>query len=132
MKKKKKIKQQFYNQATIIVKPKENIRNINIKIFTNGSISMTGCASEEDGSRGVQAIIDELKTYPEKFVNSDEIKDLELIDYAITLINTDFTTSFKIMRDKLYDIIINKYNIFVTFEPVIYPGVKISYMWNKN
>ena len=36
----------FYNQCSITIKPDLERRPVNIKLFTNGSISMTGCLQD--------------------------------------------------------------------------------------
>ena len=53
-------------------------------------------------------------------------------DLNIVLINSDYKANFKINQKKLHPIIVNKYNIFSTFEPTIYPGVKSMYFWNTD
>ena len=50
--------------------------------------------------------------------------------YKICLINSDFNLGFNIRRDILHTIISQKYGVIVSFEPCIYPGVKVSFMWN--
>ena len=53
-------------------------------------------------------------------------------DYKIVLINSDFYVGFEIDRSKLHSLLIEKYNIFSTFEPCIYPGVNSKYFWNED
>ena len=53
-------------------------------------------------------------------------------DYDIVLINSDFYLGFEINRSKLHNLLCDKYNIFSTFEPCIYPGVNSKYFWNKD
>ena len=50
-------RQSFYNQITIIV---EHIKSINIKIFRNGSIHITGIVNEELGQKAIQFLCDEI------------------------------------------------------------------------
>jgi TATA-box binding protein (TBP) (component of TFIID and TFIIIB) len=51
--------------------------------------------------------------------------------FNIVLINSDYKANFRINQKKLHPLIVNKYQIFSTFEPTIYPGVKSMYFWNK-
>ena len=53
--KKNKKKKVFYNQATIIFKILSNnvMKEVNLKIFTNGNIQMTGLKKIEDGKKVV-------------------------------------------------------------------------------
>lgn len=133
IKRKKKVatvdKKKFYNQATIIGKPHKDGKNINVKFFLNGSISMTGCRDENDGIMVMKNIINELKKSPDVL---DVDKELDIKNYSITLINTDYEVGFKIDRDKLYKLMVNNYKIYSSYDPTIYQGVKISYMWNEN
>lgn len=46
----------FSNQCTIIVKSNNSDRNINLKIFGNGKIVITGCLSKEEGKFAVLAL----------------------------------------------------------------------------
>ena len=59
--KQKKKKKAFYNQVTIVVKTKDN-KMTNIKLFSNGSIQMTGCRSIEGVIEVLSKVFTELKT----------------------------------------------------------------------
>ena len=61
-------------------------------------------------------------------INKDTCK---VSNYKIVLINSDFYAGFEIKRDKLHDFLVNKYNIFSSYEPCIYPGVNSKYYWNR-
>ena len=50
----------FFNQATIIVKL-DPLRKVNVKIFSNGKIQMTGVKQVEDGHEALKLIIEKLK-----------------------------------------------------------------------
>jgi TATA-box binding protein (TBP) (component of TFIID and TFIIIB) len=115
----------FYNQCSIIIKPDQDRRPINIKLFTNGSISMTGCLFNEDGSDAVKILLDELSGYRGVFVD-DEV---EVVKYAITMINSDFKLKFKVNRYELHDRLVNL-GLLSNYDSENYPGVKISYFWN--
>lgn len=117
-KKKKKNKKCFYNQMTLII----NIlnKNVNVKVFKNGRIQITGIKSEENGKAAAEYISSCLK-------DSNGISD-----YKTVLINSDFNIGFPIHREKLYYLLVDKYKLFVTFEPCIYPGVNAKYYWNQS
>jgi len=51
-------------------------------------------------------------------------------DYKIVLINSDYYIGFDINREKLYEILNDKYQIFSSYEPCIYPGVNSKFYWN--
>ena len=62
-------------------------------------------------------------------VNKTECK---VRKYSIVLINSDYKAGFEIRRDILHQILVNKYSIFSSFEPCIYPGVNTKFFWNIN
>lgn len=60
-----------------------------------------------------------------------ENSEAKVKDFNIVLINSDYKANFRINQKKLHPLIVEKYSIFSTFEPTIYPGVKSMYYWNK-
>lgn len=131
-KKKKNVKKSFYNQATLIVKPSDTIRQQNIKLFNNSSISLTGCKLKSDGLNAIKTIIREMKITADIFECEGDRESINYSDYNITLINSDYCLNYTIDRPKLAELLIDKYGLFVTYTPDIYPGVKIYYYWNTS
>lgn len=125
-------RKKFYNQATIIIKPFKDGKNINVKFFLNGSISMTGCKNEDDGIMVIKNFINEMKKYPEIFDDKEHCENLDVLEYKITLINTDYKIGFKIDRTKLYKLLVENYKLYAVYDSSSYQGVKIGYMWNEN
>lgn len=120
----------FQNQVTFIILISQ-IRQVNLKIFRNGKIQMTGLKSKEEGIIACQKIISEIKKLNLYYL-PNTTNETELINnFSIVLINSDFSGGFKIKRDKLYEILYNK-KIFVSYEPDIYPGVNAKYYWNTS
>jgi len=132
--KKAKKKRIFFNQITIIVKHEGYYSNI--KLFNNGSMSMTGLKNPDVGIKSIQLLIDKLNVT--KGVINDETKyalesdKCKYKNFQIVLINSDFYAGFEIKRTELHQILISKYNIFSSYEPCIYPGVNSKYYWNKD
>ena len=87
---------------------------------------MTGCLENKDGYDAMCVLMKELKKYPEIFVNQDDVNKVAFNNYQITMINSDYSINFKIDRLKLYNLLRNETDIFVTYEPENYPGVKIN------
>jgi TATA-box binding protein (TBP) (component of TFIID and TFIIIB) len=119
----------FYNQATIIM---DYIKSINLKLFRNGSIHITGIIDVEQGKRAVEFLCDEIRAVYEKdpTITNDDISKLGLAHWDVVMINSDFSCNFKIRREKLYEILDSKYNLVVNYESDNYPGVKTSFYWN--
>lgn len=107
---------------------------LNIKVFKNGKIQMTGVKSESIGKKAIDDLIGLIKEYQttseDKIV--EDVNELESSSFCIHLINSDFKVNMEIRRDLLANLIINKYAITCSYEPCIYPGVKLQYFLNKN
>lgn len=124
----KKKKKYFANQLTLKIEYNENYK-VNMKIFNNGKIGITGCKSEEITKEIVNFIINYLNKLNKNnnFILKNELK---LINIDIVLINSDFVCGFEIKRDILFNIL-KKMNLYVTYEPDIYPGVKLCFFYNS-
>ena len=110
--KKKHSNKNFYNQVTILMKPMNNpIKNyINIKVFNNGSIQITGCSDMDDFNNVMTTLVRILKK-GEKLKKGDETvkrigfvsdpKHIGIYDIKIRMINSNFQLDYKIDRLKL-------------------------------
>lgn len=131
---KKEVKKRFDNQVTIVYKLLDKLNNtvtVNSKIFKNGNIQMTGLRYIEQGKIVVDYIIEQLKQI--YITHNDIVEDITMLnnkDYRIRLINCDFRIGLEMNRDKLYKLVLSNYKVSCTYEPCIYPGVKIQYWWN--
>lgn len=124
----------FDNQATIIIRLMENgnAHNINMKVFKNGNVQMTGIKYIEQGKSAIQFLIDTICDMQSRGITVvSNVNDLIVANYKIRLINSDFRVGFDIKRDKLCKIVQQKYSVFCSYEPCIYPGVKIQYNYNS-
>ena len=123
----------FYNSICISVKIRED-KCINLMIFTNGRITCTGSKQDNDGLDAANLLLDEMRKMPDIF--EDECVDgIEVINYEVVMINSNFFVGFFVDNHKLYDILIrnrDKYKLFCSFDPRVYQGVKIYFMWNNN
>ena len=132
---KKKENKRFDNQATIIIKLSEG-QQVNMKVFRNGNIQMTGLKQINQGMDAIKYLIDRLtefyKTTCNEMLPNYEGEQIVVHDYRICLINSDFRIGFEIKRDKLCKIMQQKYSVFCNYEPCIYPGVKIQYNFNTD
>lgn len=126
-KRKENTSKRFDNQLTIIYKFND-VTIMNIKVFKNGNIQITGIKSIDDGSKMIDVLIDQIKQNKDIIVSN--IQDMKTMNYKVALINSDFKVDFEIKRDKLHSVIVNNYDNKCSFEPCIYPGVKIQYFWN--
>jgi TATA-box binding protein (TBP) (component of TFIID and TFIIIB) len=133
--KNKKENENFYNSCSIIVKGASNIKCVNIKLFNNGEITLTGSKNEMDGYHACNVLLNEMKKEKTIFMemNEQEITQCTVINYRITMINSDFNTNFKIDLIKLLDILNkNESELFTKFNPEKYRGLIIGFFWNLN
>lgn len=138
---KKARKKAFYNQATLIVKTYKNDL-INVKLFKNGSIQMTGCKSYSIGCDALKVVFEELKcvkAIPDyislKMIEKpyvDNLNELDInkvYDLKICMINSTFNIGFGIDRDKLFALLIDDHYT-CTYDPSIHAGVNIKFEHN--
>ena len=119
-------KKYFYNQTTMHV---EVDKIINLKIFNNGKVQMTGVKNTNQAESVIKILIDKLSSIK----NKDDILDnfdLKNKYFKIVLINSDFSIRFKINRDILHRIVTSN-GYYSSYEPSIYPGVNIKYYYNN-
>ena len=110
--KKKPSVKNFYNQVTILMKPMNNPeRNyINIKVFKNGSLQMTGCKDMDDFNNVTTTLIKilkrgcNIKNKKGKNIHIDFVdspKEMGIFDIKIRMINSNFKLDYKVDRKKL-------------------------------
>uniref|UniRef100_A0A6C0BFW5 TATA-box binding protein n=1 Tax=viral metagenome TaxID=1070528 RepID=A0A6C0BFW5_9ZZZZ len=125
----------FDNQLTLEyrVRMGDDFTILNCKIFKNGNIQMTGVKFLDQGRQFIDKLIVDIKHIYAN--NSEIIKDVSRLcntNYMIRMINCDYKIGFNIKRDMLFKTMISEYDNMCSYEPCIYPGVKIQYMWNVN
>lgn len=136
---KEKINLNFYNQITLIMKIFLNNNNntskyVNIKLFNNGSIQISGLQSIEHCNITLNKLLTLLKgdfgifeddVFKEfRFLESDDIK---IIDTKINMINTMFEYKSKINRSQLYNHFLSlNLGIVIKFQPEIHAPVHLK------
>jgi len=128
-KKKSENRKYFYNQVTIHIfnSLKENKR-VNVKVFNNGTIQMTGINSDQIGQTTIKTLIKEFNQLSnEDIFETDEIQGVGSLETV--LINSDFDIHNEINRESLHRSIIQN-GYMSSFEPCTYPGVNIKYYHN--
>lgn len=128
----------FDNSVTIKYKTSDS-STLNIKIFKNGKIQMTGVKNEKMGRMAIDYVISVMKDMCKD--NKLCFNDLPVVsnpddmindEFCIHLINSDFKVNIEIRRDFLYNLLMSDYKVICTYEPCIYPGVKIQYYYNED
>jgi len=123
----------FFNQATLVIRkalPESRGRGwkeVNIKMFANGGIQMTGVPTAEFSQEAIQFVINEItKKDPEIFTGA-----AGMTKFRIQLINSDYSINRQIYQEKLHKVLSNVYNLFSSHESTIYQGVNTKYYYNK-
>jgi TATA-box binding protein (TBP) (component of TFIID and TFIIIB) len=112
----------FYNQITLIIRvgygpiidwltePK-----INLKLFKNGSIQMSGCKSLENINKVLNKLLILLKRVKairkDKIIEKKYVEDINSLginNFKINMINSNYKVNMQIDRDKLYVLLLKK------------------------
>jgi TATA-box binding protein (TBP) (component of TFIID and TFIIIB) len=122
----------FFNQSTIVVRKATNsektqFKEVNVKLFGNGGIQMTGIPAEAFAKETLGWLIEELKK-----IRCDGIFGAtpSLEKFKVQLINSDYQVAHAINRHSLHTILSRNYQLFSTFESTIYQGVNTKYYYN--
>jgi TATA-box binding protein (TBP) (component of TFIID and TFIIIB) len=125
----------FFNQSTIVVRRKiseekeeESWKEVNIKLFANGGIQMTGVTSEEFARSAIEWLHRLIQTLPDSPFDDK----VGIHRFSVQLINTDYGLNKFINQDALHKILINQYNLFSMLEKTIYQGVNTKFFYNIN
>lgn len=123
-----KIKNAFYNCFALILRfyIENTYKEIHVKVFNTGKLEIPGVLNNDMLNIIKKQVIDNLQPH----LLTDIYFKEECPDENV-LINSNFNCGFYINREKLHDIINNKYNIETAFDPCSYPGVKCKYYFNN-
>ena len=124
----------FFNQSTLVLrrkvnegKPEESWKEVNVKLFANGGIQMTGVTSESFAREAIEWLLNLIRTLPE----SPFAGNASIDRFSVQLINTDYALDKFINQDALHKLLINEYNLFSMLEKTIYQGVNTKFFYNS-
>lgn len=129
----------FYNQTTIEIHPDSGNNPINMKLFRNGSLQMTGVKSVDDfisvmsklfcEFTKVRAVVKNNIIRPKLFVT--DMSKLHVYNIKVNLINTNFRTGFEVDRVSLHSkLLVDK--IRSTYQPCMHSAVNVKYYHTKD
>jgi TATA-box binding protein (TBP) (component of TFIID and TFIIIB) len=133
--KRKKSKNIFFNQSTLVVRRQYTTsdagqpvyKEVNIKLFKNGGIQMTGIPSDTFAQETLAWLAKQLALFSQPVLDNEAKPN----KYNIQLINSDYHINGSINREKLHEILNNRYNLFSSFESTIYQGCDTKYFYNE-
>ena len=131
MMKPKTSKTSFFNQATLVVRREVaplNWKEINVKLFRNGGVQMTGVRSIEMAAEALRWLLSYLTTTCTAAPIFSESPTIH--KEQVQLVNTDFSIGAKVKRDVLHRVLTDKYRLNSSYESAIYQGVKTKYFYN--
>ena len=121
----------FFNQSTIVLRKLREVdgdfKEVNIKLFANGGFQMTGVTNEQFSRDVIQHVIHSFNKLPTPSTSVP----LELKQFAVQLLNSDYKINKLIKRAELHRLLCNVYNLSSTLETTIYQGVNTKYYYNE-
>jgi TATA-box binding protein (TBP) (component of TFIID and TFIIIB) len=135
----------FYNQVTIVMRVDSGYiedlncaQKINLKLFKNGSVQMSGCKSLANINivlnkliiilKEIKAIFEDGVIIEKPFI--EEPQNITIKDFKIDMINSNYQVNMQIDRAKLFNLLLKK-KIKSTYEPCIRACVIIKYIPEK-
>ena len=125
----------FLNQISlkILVPGKNKKKPVNVKLFKNGSVQMTGCVTIQDSLDAIMRVSNAIMAgdYDEKRKKkirfSDKKNLIERVSkYQIGMINSNFSMGFWIDRNRLLQVLRDE-KLDVTFDSNSHASVKIKH-----
>jgi len=130
----KKSKNIFFNQSTLVVRKQCGITNgipiykeVNIKLFKNGGVQMTGIPTDIFAKETFAWLVQSLGEFSVPILEGTP----QPHRYSIQLINSDYSVNGSINREKLHEVLVSEYNLFSSFESTIYQGCDTKYYYNE-
>jgi len=122
----------FYNCTTVNVLISQ-IKSVNVKIFNNGKLQMTGIPKPSDGKKAVDYICNMINTLTDKnvtIITNKKNYKVARFSYKTVMINTCYELGVCINREVLYNILSKRYNLNTIYDADGYPGVRVEYYYN--
>lgn len=122
----------FENQTTVIYSVDATQSSLmNMKVFRNGNVQITGIKFPQQGSMAIDYLVTCLAiismAHPEVVEDRAALRNQ---NYQVCLVNSDFSLGLEVRRNVLFDGLC-ALGMRCSFEPCIYPGVKVQYFWNN-
>ena len=127
-----KVKKTFFNQITIVIRIDDlpytdinKVKKINLKLFKNGSIQMSGCKSIYNVNMALNNLLSCLNTSDNLYLENTP-DEISVISFKIDMINSNYKTNIEINRDAFHKLLLNK-KIKSSYESCIRACVIVKY-----
>ena len=118
----------FYNCFVLILRVQDQglFREIHVKVFNTGKLKIPGIQSDEVLDATLRQLITEMAP-----ICSSEDKTLEFLpDRTETvLINSNFNCGYYIERQRLFEVLRDKYGMNCAYDPCSYPGIHSEFYY---
>jgi TATA-box binding protein (TBP) (component of TFIID and TFIIIB) len=111
---------------------KEIEKQINVKIFSNGSFQMTGCKNFDIIIPIFKTLFKKLLKENDKYVTEPlKLKVENIFNFKVRMININFGMNFCVNREILKNLFI-EYKHKANFKPLTHPAVNVTYNINND
>ena len=120
-------KSAFYNCFVIVLRVFINdlFKEFHVKIFNTGKLEIPGIKEDYE----LYIVLDKIINIINKLTGYNDI-DYFKNKIENVLINSNFNCGYYINRERLYNILRNKYNINSCYDPCSYPGIQSQFYYN--
>lgn len=96
--------------------------NVSVKVFESGGVQMAGLKDAEHGLPVAEDIVRRIRPTTSQVVGVN--------GYKVIMINSDFDLGFPVNREALFRRVLESGLRTVSFEPCVYPAVKLRWYYN--
>lgn len=120
----------FGDQVTMVCKLRDSPDIASVKLFSNGCIHLTGARSIPNATRFVQELGMLLISCLAIATGFEWVDPMDA--FRICMINSDCDIGFQVKRTDLVHVLCKHFpKLIVSYDPCMYPGVQIKFMWNQ-
>tara|TARA_X000000950_G_C13848286_1_gene633347 strand:- start:82 stop:1167 length:1086 start_codon:yes stop_codon:yes gene_type:complete len=100
---------------------------VSIFLFASGRCKLSGVKKLEDTPKSLNILWNGLSEPGTHF----KVAELEIISRSTSLINTDFTAGFSLVRETLFSHMMTDYELEIHYDPDVHPAIQTRYYFNS-
>lgn len=128
----------MYNAITIVMRIHEGeyedltkVKKINMKLFNNGSIQLSGVKNYKYTNRALNKLVFKLKEIKEEVHFIDDYENINVTNFNIYMINSEYKLATQINRNNLFNILYSQ-KVKCSYEKCIRACVTVKYVPENN